>query len=193
MAFCTSCGSELTGRYCASCGVPAVHPYPGSPAVEAPPPPLADDTGPTPPTARWPRRRRLTVGAVVVAAAVGVSVPAALAYQDRRDQQQRESAYLTKVQTVLADSDLVSGPIDDALLLDVGRDMCGIYAGGGDLGAAMDAYSPDSNPGPADETVEEFIDRVAEPLTQIMASGVIAAGAATLLCPEHGILTDDGS
>src|SRR6266853_4994416 len=53
MAFCTNCGAEVQGRFCAKCGAPAPD-SPGAPSSAAPPPPSPPDpppyssAGPTP-------------------------------------------------------------------------------------------------------------------------------------------------
>src|SRR6478752_3193570 len=41
MAFCTNCGAEIQGRFCASCGAPAPVP-PGASSSASPPPPPPD-------------------------------------------------------------------------------------------------------------------------------------------------------
>lgn len=196
MVFCIECGTELRGRYCAHCGAAAD----GTAAGDASTPPAPVDTvagGPVDPPASARRRRRLLIGAVVVGALLAAAVPATLMYRDRaadaqvRDERQaREQEYVTRVRKALVAEDLVDADIPESLLLDVGREMCAIYADGGDLGDAMDAFGPDSSPGPADETVEEFVDRTSEPITQILVSGYLAAGSARVLCPEHGVLAD---
>jgi uncharacterized membrane protein len=40
MAFCTNCGAEIEGRFCANCGFPAPVSSSGSSSAEPPPPPL---------------------------------------------------------------------------------------------------------------------------------------------------------
>jgi nitrate reductase NapE component len=50
MAFCTSCGAQVTGAFCNQCGTPAGHPAatPASSAPQAPPPPPAQAVWTTP-------------------------------------------------------------------------------------------------------------------------------------------------
>ena len=184
MAFCVRCGTELNGPYCAQCGTPADRPYPGGTPGLDDGPTLAV-AAPAPMARPKSRRRRVAIIGTVLVALIAAAVPAAMAYQDRRQRQQRESEFVTKTQRALIKTELVTEPMPDTLLLSVGYDMCEIYANGGDLGDAMDAYSTEATAGPAHETVEEFIDRIAEPLSQLMGAGVIAAGAAANLCPEH--------
>ncbi len=49
MAFCTNCGSEVQGRFCAKCGAPAPA-APGASSSAAPPPPPPPYSGAGPPS-----------------------------------------------------------------------------------------------------------------------------------------------
>src|ERR1700688_195943 len=64
MAFCSNCGAEVQGRFCAKCGTPASAPAPPASsapppeqpsAYTAPPPPPPPQSAPLPPPAAAPQ------------------------------------------------------------------------------------------------------------------------------------------